>query len=175
MLLSGCISDVWTGANLVYDRHHIYIKVDDFQLNANANRALYHDNAFKGNGCSLELAVFNRDLLIVGRVPTEALRQEAYARLRRLVGIRRLFHRLNIGPVTANAVEDSWITTKIRSQILADSSIDPHAFKVITYEQIVYLMGDVVPNQANKVILFARQWTDVSRVVTLFRYYHLSD
>ena len=175
LLLSGCISNVWTGANLVYDRHNVYIKLNDFQLNANANRALYHDKMFKRDDCSIDLGVFNRDVLLVGRVPTEALRQEAYSRLKTVSGKRRLFNKLAVNHTEEDPVLDSWITAKIRSQIFADADIDPSKFKVLTYGQIVYLMGDVVPAQAEKVILFARECSSVLRVVKLFKYYNLSD
>ncbi|HBI22383.1 MAG TPA: hemolysin [Legionella sp.] len=175
LCLSGCISDLWTGANLVYDRHNVYIKIDDFKLNADANRALYHDRVFKRDDCSIELAVLNRDILLVGRVPTETLRQEAYTRIKNVPGKRRLFNQLAVNHTAEDPVLDSWITAKIRSQIFADADIDPHKFKVLTYAQIVYLMGDVVPSQAEKVIHFARKCRSVLRVVKLFKYYHLSD
>ena len=175
LCLSGCISDIWTGANLVYDRHNVYIKIDDFKLNANASRALYHDRVFKRDDCSIELAVLNRDILLVGRVPTEALRQEAYTRIQNVPGKRRLFKQLAVNRTAEDPVLDSWITAKIRSYIFADADIDPHQFKVLTYGQIVYLMGDVVPSQAEKVIRFARECRSVSRVVKLFKYYNLSD
>ena len=169
------MSDIWTGANLVYDRHNVYIKINDFQLNANANRALYHDKVFKREDCSIDLAVFNRDILLVGRVPTEALREEAYARVKNVPGKRRLFNQLAVNHTPEDPVLDSWITAKIRSQIFADADIDPNKFKVLTYGQIVYLMGDVVPGQAKKVIQFARECSRVARVVKLFKYYNLSD
>lgn len=169
------MSDLWTGANLVYDRHNVYIKLNDFQLNANASRALYHDKTFKRDDCSIELAVFNRDILLVGRLPSESLREQAYLRVKNVPGSRRLFNQLAVNRTPADPVLDSWITAKIRSQIFADADIDPNKFKVLTYGQIVYLMGDVVPAQAEKVIGFARACRSVSRVVKLFKYYNLSD
>lgn len=175
LCLSSCVSSLWTGAGLVYDRHSLYIKVNDFQLTANASRALFHDKIFKRKDCSIELAVFNRDVLMVGRVPTAALRQEAYERIQAIPGKRRFFNQLEISHGLENPIEDGLITTQIRSQILADSDIDPHAFKVVTSEQIVYLMGDVLVDQAKKVIHFARTCPGAKRVVTLFKYYNLAD
>ena len=75
----------------------------------------------------------------------------------------------------ANTVLDDWITTKIRSQIFADSAIDPHVFKVVTSDQIVYLMGDVSPSEAKRVVQIASACDGVRRVVTLLKYYNLSD
>ena len=176
LLLSGCISNIWTGATLIYGRHSTYQKLEDFNMNASANRALYRDNVFKQDNISIEVAVFNRDVLMVGSLPTAALRQEAYARVDAATpGKRRFFNQLAIAPHKGNSVQDAWTTGKIRSRIIADAAINPDAFKVITYKHIVYLMGDVIPSQAEKVILFARQTAGVQRVVKLFRYYNLSD
>ncbi|MBA2657280.1 MAG: BON domain-containing protein [Tatlockia sp.] len=173
-LLTGCISNLLTGANLIYDRHNVYKKISDFQLAANASRALYHDKVFKDPNCSIDLAVFNGDILLAGHLPTHELRQEANKRILALPGFRRLFNQLELASKPANTVEDSWITAKIRSGIIADSDIDPHAFKVTTVDRIVYLMGDVRPQQAAKVIELARKSEGVERVVKLFKYYNLS-
>ncbi len=175
VLLSSCISNVWTGASLVYDRHNVYKSLSDFQLAANSNRALYNDKVFKRADCSIDLAVFKGDILLSGNVPTAELRKEAYDRIKALDGYRRLFDQLAISNAPTNVVQDNWITAKIRSQIIADSTIDPHAFKVVTTNQIVYLMGDVIPEEASKVIHLARECTGVKRVVKLFKYYNLSD
>ena len=173
--LTGCITDVWTGATLVYDRHNVYKKFSDFQLGANGSHALYRDNTFKRDDCSIDLAVINGDMLLAGHVPTEELRQEAYKRLTALGGYRRIFNQLAISKTSSNMLQDDWITSKIRSSIFANSSIDPHEFKVVTSEQIVYLMGDVAPEQAKIVISIARSCVGVKRVVKLFKYYNLSD
>jgi len=175
VLLTGCITNVWTGITLVYDRHNVYRKVNDFQLSAKANHALYSDQIFKGPGSSIDLAVINTDILVAGHVPTDALRQEAIKRITTIEGYRRLFNQLAVSSSRADTVLDDWITTKIRSKIFADSTIDPHVFKVVTSDQIVYLMGDVIPSEAKRVVQIASACDGVRRVVTLLKYYNLSD
>ena len=113
---------------------------------------------------------------MVGSVPTAALRQEAYDRVNAATpGKRRLFNQLAIATIPGDSVRDTWITTKIRSRIIANSDLNPDAFKVVTSRRIVYLMGDVIPAQAEKVILIARETNGVKRVVKLLKYYNLSD
>ncbi|MDP3705276.1 MAG: BON domain-containing protein [Legionellaceae bacterium] len=175
LFLSGCISNVWTGASLIYDRHNVYLKLNDFQLGADVSRALYHDKKFKCEGCRIELAIFNRDVLMVGHVPTAELRREADARVRATPGKRRFFDYLELSHDLDNPLLDSWITATIRSEILANSDIDPHQFKIVTSDQIVYVMGDVIPEQSKQVITYARQCNSVKRVVKLLKYYNLSD
>ena len=39
VLLSACISNAWTGANMIYDRHHLYKKSNDIKLSAKVGHA----------------------------------------------------------------------------------------------------------------------------------------
>ncbi|MCH9756457.1 MAG: BON domain-containing protein [Gammaproteobacteria bacterium] len=176
MSLFGCadVSGVWTGMMLVYDRHNVYKKIDDYQLGAQANRLLFSDEQLRCEGCAIDLAVFHRDILLTGHVPTRALREEANARLFNLAGVRKKYNQLAISSKSDHTIQDTWITAKIRSQVIADAEINPRQFKVVTADGIVYLMGDVLPDQAARVIQIARQTEGVIRVVKLFNYYRIS-
>jgi len=176
MCLSSCadLGGVWTGAMLVYDRHNVYKKLNDYQLGADANRALFHDKRLKCDGCAVDLAVFHRDVLLTGHVPSRTLRKEANERVAAISGIRKQYNQLAISSSFDNTMEDTWITAKIRSQVVADAHIDPRQFKVVTADRIVYLMGDVLPEQSARIIQVARQTDGVLRVVKLFNYYRLS-
>lgn len=174
MSLSACLSDVWTGANIVYDRHSWYRKLNDWQLTTEVKQALYEEESIKCDTCAVEFAIFNRDILVVGRVPSQSVRRKVSERLRPLHNKRHLYNELVVTTEPGDAITDTWITTKIRSEILTDSGINPKQFKVVTMDGVVYLMGDVIPEQAEKVVMYARQWSEVRRVVKLFQYYHLS-
>lgn len=168
--LSGCISSLWTGANMVYDRHNIYKKIDDYGLFLKVNNAIMVDKAFKNNQCALDIAIFQGDVLLTGHVATAARKQELLKRVIKVKGLKHLYYKVGIKKERFSTAEDSWITTKIRSQIFADSSIDPTPFKVVTSDGIVYLMGKISRDQAVKVIKIARQTEGVVRVVKLFKY-----
>lgn len=173
--LTGCIGSLWTGAGLVYDRHQVINTLSDYQLFIDTTRALFANDALRCHLCHLDVTVFNGDILVAGHLESEEMRQEAYRRLSQLTGYRRLFKEISVQPIRVNIAKDSWITAKIRSKIVADSEIDPRTFKIITTDQIVYLMGDVMSNQAQWVTDIARNTDGVIRVVKLFKYYHLSD
>lgn len=176
--ITGCmeLSSVWTGASMIYDRHDLYKKFNDYQLAALANRALYHDPLFKRPGTIIEVAALNGDLLIVGHVPNESLREIAARRIaNEKLHYRRFFNQIAVGYYPDNTVEDSWITTKIRSQIVGDAEINPNQFKVITVDKVVYLMGDALAEDAIRVINIARGTEGVVRVVKLFKFYRYLD
>ncbi|WP_058476284.1 BON domain-containing protein [Legionella steigerwaltii] len=171
LCLSGCMGSLWTGASMVYDRHDVYKKLDDYKLFLKVNNAITVDNTFKNNNCVIDIAIFNGDVLLAGHVPTPELQAELQRRLATVKGYRRLFNQVRVSVSASNSMQDSWITAKIRSQIFADGSIDPNAFKVVTSDRVVYLMGDVHQEQAEKVINMARQTSDVARVVKILKYF----
>lgn len=176
LLLSGCLGTIWTGAGLVYDHHSVMHTFNDIELDALANRALYKDDLFRCPTCHIELAVFNGDVLLAGHLESQEMREEAYKRIDAAkLDYRRLFKFISIKPYRTHLARDSWITTKIRSQILTDSDIAPRTFKIVTADQVVYLMGDVMADQAEWVIDIAKKTSGVLRVVKLLKYYHLTD
>lgn len=175
LCLSGCIGGLWTGATMVYDRHNVYKKLDDYSLYLKINNAIMVDNTFKNNESVIDIAVFNGDVLVAGHVPTLEMQTELSRRLAKVTGCKRLFNQVKVSTAESNSMQDSWITAKIRSQIFADDSIDPNAFKVVTSDRVVYLMGDVHQEQAERVINMARQTSDVVRVVKILKYFTYQD
>lgn len=176
IFLSSCIGSIWTGAGLIYDRHSALHSFNDIELNATTNRALYEDDLFQCPTCHIELAVFNGDVLLAGHVESVEMREEAYRRVEKAkLNYRRLFKFISTRPYRTHIARDSWITAKIRGQILADSEINPRTFKIVTADQVVYLMGDVMSDQASWVIDIAKKTSGVLRVVKLLKYYHLTD
>lgn len=171
LCLSGCLGTVWTGASAVYNRHSTYQKLNDYQLQVEINDVLAVNKTFDNSQCVIDIAVFNGDILLAGHLPSNEMLEDLRHRMSTIKGYRRLFNLLTVRETASNSVQDSWITTKIRSQILADSSIDPNAFKVVTSDNVVYLMGDVKQDQAEKVIRIARFTNGVARVVKILRYF----
>lgn len=168
-ILTGCLSNIWTGAKLVYDRHDVYKKLNDYQLIAEVNHALFADKVLKCERCVLDIALFNGDILIAGHLPSDVLIKELKHRLYVLRGYNHLFIQVKKNNADSKTLVDSWLTAKIRSQIFADDSIDPDMFKVITSDSTVYLMGEVKVDQAEKIIIIARNTKGVVKVVTLWR------
>ncbi len=170
-LLTGCVGSLWTGASLVYDRHNIYKTVNDYQLQSQVSTALNRDQQLKCDMCYVDVAVFRGDILIAGHVPSQELLDEINEQLSHVKGQRRLFNQLRLMTSAPSSRFDSWITTKIRSRILLDDRIDPKAFKVVTVDRVVYLMGDVDPKQADLVIGISRHAAGVEHVVKMMKYF----
>jgi osmotically-inducible protein OsmY len=176
LMLSACIGNFFTGANLVYDRHHVYKKANDIKLSAQVGHAIKLEPSLNcpSNKC-FEIAVFHGHVLLLGTVQTAEQKAKASGLVQQIDNVRHLYNYINVNPNADYDVhwQDSMITTQIRSQIVANSDIDPAPFKVVSYENVVYLMGDVMDDQEPLIVNIARNTQDVVKVVNLLHVYML--
>lgn len=173
LLQSACITTAWTGASMIYDRHNVYKKMNDADLAIQVRKLLYPEIGPACRACNVDIAVFHGDVLLAGSVPSESLKNVIDEKMKQITGYRNLYLQVAVRDKPIRPYLDAWISGKIRAHIFTDDRIDPGLFKVVTVNQIVYLMGDLTREQADLVIDIARNRDDVIRVVTLFKYYEL--
>lgn len=112
-------------------------------------------------------------VLLLGRVENEDLKKEAVRLTWNVSGVSEVLDRIEVGPAppkTSGYVGDSWITSKISSQLLAHSRIQSINYTVKTFEGIVYIMGVARHQQElDDVIKVARESNGVKKVVSYVR------
>ncbi len=115
---------------------------------------------------------FNGFVLIVGQVPDEDLRQKASDVLREIRKVRRIYNELEVRGNTSAMTRssDTWITTKVKSELLANNTIEGNRVKVVTENGVVYLMGLVSKTEAERITTAVRGNSGVQKVVQLFEY-----
>ncbi len=113
---------------------------------------------------------YNGFVLIAGEVPDQALKDQATSVLREIDGIRRIYNELVIGAKSAGDIEanDVWITTKVKTVLLAASDVPSLRVKVVTENSVVYLMGLLTPEEADRTATAVADVEGVERVVRLF-------
>jgi osmotically-inducible protein OsmY len=86
--------------------------------------------------------------------------------------VKRIYNEITIqGPTSSlTRTSDAWITTKIKSQMLATDDLQSGTIKVLTENGAVYLMGVVTHDQADMSVDIARQVSGVQKVVKIFQY-----
>ena len=133
------------------------------KVNINASDEGYDD-------AHLSIVSFNGFLLLAGQVPSEALKTLATDVVRKIEGVRRIYNELEIGPATSLGTRshDTWITTKVKSKLLASSDTPGARVKVVTENNVVYLMGLLTEEEADRVSLEAGEVSSAERVVQLF-------
>ena len=133
------------------------------KVNINASDEGYDD-------AHLSIVSFNGFVLLAGQVPSEALKTLATDVARKIEGVRRIYNELEIGPATSLGTRshDTWITTKVKSKLLASSDTPGARVKVVTENSVVYLMGLLTEEEADRVSLEAGEVSGAKRVVQLF-------
>ncbi|MDP5254532.1 MULTISPECIES: BON domain-containing protein [unclassified Vibrio] len=120
----------------------------------------------------LVAASYQGNVVLLGQAPTQAIKQEIGTKVRELSGVKNLNNELKIQePLPLSGIsEDTWITTKIKSQLLTNSDLNGVKIRVITEDNEVYLFGYVTEQQAQIATDIARNVSGVNKVVRAFQY-----
>lgn len=174
-ILQGCVVPFVAGAAasavVINDRRNVQTMSDDQQIHYTAYHEIMADTSLT-TGSHIVVEVFDRNVLLVGEAPTEDVRDRVEALVHALPKVRRVYNQITIGPA-ASATElsqDSWITTKVKTQMVATKGLHSSQIKVITENGSVYLMGIVTHDQAQLAVDVTRHIAGVQRVVKLFEY-----
>lgn len=115
---------------------------------------------------------YNGLVLLTGQVPSDDLRNLVADTVYKLNPVREVHNELVVGPATDFAARsvDSWISTKIKSQLVADSATKSSRVHFITEMKTVYLMGAVTHSEADRIVNMVSRTSDVVKVVKVFEY-----
>lgn len=174
--LQGCIFVCGAAAGAaaiacVYDHRTISNAFTDSRIGTKIVHRLRFNNAIRDQS-HVEVTVFHRVVLLTGETPNIEWRQQAEDIAKSVAGVTRVYNQISLqGPTsTLTRTSDSWITAKIKAQMLATDDLKSGSIKVITENGTVYLMGVVSREQADISVDIARQVSGVQRVVKVFQY-----
>jgi len=120
----------------------------------------------------INVSTYNKVVLLTGEVATNELRTLAGTTARNYKGVRQVYNELKLqGSSSLLArTNDSWLTTKVKTKLLANSQIAGSQIEVVTESGIVYLMGVVSRGAADKASTVASNTGGVIKVVRVFEY-----
>lgn len=173
--LQSCLNVASTGVQVVYNRNNINNTLGDQYISFSANEAIYKNHPeFKAS--SISIATFHRIVLMTGQVATPELRKKAEDLVRNVPGVEEVHNMLQVSSTSSplTQVSDAWITTKIKTQLIATDGIDPSQIKVVTENGTVYLMGILLHDDADTAVEIARNTAGVQRVVKVFKYLRIT-
>ncbi len=158
---------------VVYDHRSIQSTLEDNKIANKINEKIHAVPALR-NESHIEVTVFNNVVLLTGQTTNPAWRQQAEEIAHSQPNVSKVYNQISIQGVTSSLTRtsDSWITTKIKGQMLATEELKTNtsSIKVITEDGVVYLMGIVTQQQANTAVDIARQVSGVQKVVKVFQY-----
>ncbi len=174
--LVGCIPVAFvagagaTGA-FIYEKRGLNTMIKDRDMANAALHRIENDRELREQ-THITVAAFNHVMLMVGQAPTEQLRAKAYRLVGATPNLKRIYNVVTIEPPLSKAeiAKDSWITTVVKSALVAEKGINANQIKVVTENRVVYLLGIVTRKQADIAADVTSRIKGVARVVKLFEY-----
>lgn len=174
LLLQGCVGAVVVGSAAVAtktatDPRTVGTQVDDGTLELRASNALSKNEQLKKEA-RVNVMAYQGKLLLTGQAPTQALSEEAKKIAMGVDGVTEVYNEIRImQPISLGTVSmDTWITTKVRSQLLASDTVKSSNVKVTTENGEVFLMGLVTDTEAKAAADIASRVSGVKHVTTAF-------
>ncbi|MCT9810534.1 BON domain-containing protein [Acidovorax sp. Be4] len=171
--LSACVplvvgGGMVAGSLMAVDRRTAGTQVEDesIELKANARiRETFNDKA------RISVTSYNRQVLLTGEVGNAQDKDKLTRLIEAVDNVRSVVNETSVAPFTATLSQrsaDTFITGKVRASLLDAKDLQASAFKVVTENKVVYLMGIVTPREAKRAAEIARGVNDVTKVVRVF-------
>ncbi len=175
VLLQGCAAAVVAGTasavTAANDRRTIGSQIDDNNIEIKASIALSEVERLE-KFANISAVSVNGIVLLVGQVSNEEMRNEAQRTIEGVSGIRKIHNQIRIGSNTGITTQthDSWLTSKVKAQLLTAKDISSNNIKVVTENAEVFLMGLVSDSESTQAVNIARNVSGVERVIKVFEY-----
>lgn len=173
LLLQACAAAVVAGGaqavTSASDRRTLGSQIDDNSIVVKAERAL-EANKTLTERAHINVNSYNGVLLLTGQAPDQQWIELASQLVQPIQGVREVQNQIRLGnPISfTTRSRDSWITTRVKSLLIADKQISALNIKVVTESGEVFLMGLVNSTEADKAVEIARHVNGVSRVIKAF-------
>ncbi|MCO1333698.1 BON domain-containing protein [Microbulbifer sp. OS29] len=121
---------------------------------------------------NININSFNGVILLTGQVPSQELRLLAGRTAEQVQNVRQVYNETQVrGKVTLLAsTSDTWLTTKVKSNLFANKEVDSGRIKIVTENGVVYLMGLLTPAEAEHAAEITRSIGGVQKVVKAVEY-----
>ena len=172
--LSGCagifIAGAATTANLVTDTRTTKQIWNDnnieFEVAAITNKQPYRGNV------RITASSYRGSVVLMGQATTDSERRAFENQAKDVAGVESIHNQVRVKePLTISAISnDSWITTKVKSALLANADLNGIKVKVITEDSEVFLLGLVSREHADIATEVARNVSGVKQVIRAFEY-----
>jgi osmotically-inducible protein OsmY len=173
-LVSGCAPLVVGaaavgGTAVATDRRSTEVQLLDERIEWNASKQIGPKIGSQGH---VNIASFNKQMLLTGETTTEALREEVQKIATSVPDTRAIFNEIQVAPLASLAARshDTYLTSSVKARFVGDQKFNPVHVKVVTEAGVVYLMGLVTRKEADEATHIARHVSGVKKVVRLFEY-----
>ncbi len=177
LFLSGCAAVVvgagaaGTTATVAHDRRTAGTFIEDQAIELKASKSFYSD-AEINDSSHINVTSYNTVVLITGETTSEDIRQRIVNNVRNIPKVKHVYDELTIAAPSSliSRSSDSLITSKVKTKLLTLEDFDGTRVKVVTEKGVVYLMGLLTRNEAERATQQTQTTGGVQKVVKLFQY-----
>ncbi|CAM2191226.1 hyperosmotically inducible periplasmic protein [Paraburkholderia kururiensis] len=171
--LQGCVlalaGAAGGGALVATDRRTVGTQTEDREIQVKALSQLSNNLPQDSH---INVAVFNRRVLITGEVPDDASKQKAEAIVRGINNVNSVVNELAVQPASSfsSRSNDAYLEGRVKTALIAEKYISANNFKVVSERGIVYLMGLVTQEEGGIAAAATSQVPGVVQVVKVYQY-----
>jgi osmotically-inducible protein OsmY len=171
--LSGCVEMVVgsavMGAVATADRRTLGAQTEDKAITLKAE---FQVPKIVGSAGHVNIASFNRKVLLTGEVRDEEMKAAVEREVRGITAVESVVNELEIaGPASyTSRSSDALVTAKVKASLVDKKTVSAVSFKVVTERGNCYLMGIVTQREGNIAAQVAQGVNGVQRVVKIFEY-----
>jgi osmotically-inducible protein OsmY len=171
--LQGCVplfvGGAAMGAAATMDRRTLGAQTEDKSITVKAEVQV---PKLVGNAGHVNIASYNRKVLLTGEVRDEAMKAAVEREVRGIENVVTVINELVVaGPSSyTSRSSDALITGNVKGSLVEMKTISATSFKVVTERGTVYLMGRVTQREGDLAANIAKSVSGVQKVVKIFEY-----
>jgi osmotically-inducible protein OsmY len=169
LVAAGVLSGVGAGAAVSQDRRTSGMFVEDERIEFKSERVISEK---MGGDVHVNVTSFNRNVLLTGEAPTEALKKEIGKLVTGVENVRKVTNEIAVADVSSftSRSNDALLTSKVKARFLDSGAFQVNHIKVVTEDAVVYLLGLAKIKEADSAADIARSTSGVRKVVKVFEY-----
>jgi osmotically-inducible protein OsmY len=166
---AGIVTGVGTGLAVSEDRRTSGTFVEDEGIELKSAK---HIREKLGTNVQVNVTSFNRNVLLTGEAPTEAMKKEVENLVIGISNVRNVTNEINVANASSliSRSNDTLTTTKVKGRFLDSGRFQINHIKVVTENGAVYLLGLVKRQEAESASEIASSTSGVLKVVKVFEY-----
>src|SRR3546814_827775 len=158
-----------TSALVATDRRTAGAQLDDQTIELKIGSDMR--NRF-GDKARINAMSYDGWVLLTGDIPTEQDKQEAETIAAKVQKVTKVINALRVGDITPVSVRtnDTWLTSKVKANLIDTKGVPSRTMDITTERGIVYLMGTVTSDEAQRAATAAsRSEEHTSELTSLLR------
>lgn len=122
------------------------------------------------DNANLTVISYDRRVLLAGQVKTAQVKKLAYDIVHKVPQVDKIYNQIEVTDKRTfiSNLDDNFITAKAEAAMAPNKHFNAHRIKIITVNGVMYLMGKVTKDQAQKADDIAKNITGVQKVVNVF-------